>query len=307
MTSTICSLFEKDFHYGLGSLINSLVASGFCGVFWAGYRGKLPPWAITERKSFFEEMRIQEKILVRFVNLETQIHFTHYKPVFFQRIFSEDPCDALFYFDPDIIVRAPWKYFETWVEHGICLCEDVNNYMPCNHPIKMFWKAFSKERGYTIQRETNAFYNGGFIGLKRNYKGFLELWEKLVFSVWSESELGNFYIPGKESRAEPFMIADQDCMNLSTILTDFPLTTVGPEGMDFIPGGYLMSHAIGSNKPWRKNFIISALRGIPPSKVDKAFFQNCLTPVELYPRSHIFWKTMEMKIASALGRVFRRT
>ena len=41
------------------------------------------------------------------------------------------------------------------------------------------------------------------------------------------------------------------------------------EGMDFRPGGWTMSHALGMEKPWRKKFIRAAFGGRPPSFADR--------------------------------------
>ena len=44
-----------------------------------------------------------------------------------------------------------------------------------------------------------------------------------------------------------------------------PVSIMGSEGMDFRPGGWTMSHALGMEKPWQKKFIRAAFGGRPPS------------------------------------------
>ena len=109
-------------------LINSLSAVGFTGTVVCGHRGSIPPWADAAKRL--------EKIEVRFVALTTPAHLTNYKPEFLLKVWNELQPDAeqLFYFDPDIVVRAPWSFFEEWANYGVALVEDVNSPMPESHP-----------------------------------------------------------------------------------------------------------------------------------------------------------------------------
>jgi hypothetical protein len=47
MKISLCTLFERNYHFGVAALSNSLIASGYSGDLWVGYRGALPGW-ITE-------------------------------------------------------------------------------------------------------------------------------------------------------------------------------------------------------------------------------------------------------------------
>ena len=47
----------------------------------------------------------------------------------------------VFYFDVDLVVRAPWRFFRDWVSCGIAVCRDVNEpYMSENHPLRKRWR-----------------------------------------------------------------------------------------------------------------------------------------------------------------------
>jgi hypothetical protein len=81
---------------------------------------------------------------------------------------------------------------------------------------------------------------------------------------------------------------------------------MGPEGMDFIPGGFTMSHAVGTSKPWRKHFIASALRAVPPNIADKIFWSNVYGPIKPYSSSQIKMKKVALGIASLIGRFYRK-
>jgi hypothetical protein len=85
-----------------------------------------------------------------------------------------------------------------------------------------------------------------------------------------------------------------------------PLNTAGPEAMDFAPGGYYLSHAIGSVKPWHGGFIGQALRGRPPSAASKWYWRYANAPIRVYSDGELRKSTLALKIAAAIGRLYKR-
>jgi lipopolysaccharide biosynthesis glycosyltransferase len=304
MNDVVCTLFENDFHHGLAALINSLHHSDFSGEIVAGYRGHLPDWAQVFTQS---HQPLTHKIRLTFEKPETDFHFTHYKPTFFLKIAKERQFKHLFYFDPDITLRAPWSFMTNWAKSCVAVCQDVNNLMPSNHPIKLAWKKTALEIGEKINIESDFFYNAGFLGIPASHQGFLSLWEKLIKNVWSEEELKHFCPPHRNTRLDPFCIADQDAFNLALMIFDGAISSIGPDGMDFTNGGCIMSHAIGSPKPWNKNFITMALSGMPPSKADKFFLQFAQQgPIFSMSKNQLRKKQINLKLATLIGRFIRR-
>ena len=103
------------------------------------------------------------------------------------------------------------------------------------------------------------------------------------------------------------MYLDQDLMNLALMLTPHPISAVGPEGMDFTPGGYVMSHSAGDTKSWRKNFLWEALNGRAPSRTDKEFFRYTQSPIKIYSGSQLATRRASVMVGSAIGRFYRRS
>lgn len=306
--SVVCTLFENHYHYGVGAWINSLYKHGYRGMVYVGFRGVLPPWAVDlkDEEGYLVYTPCQE-LTVRFVRLETDIHFTAYKPAWMRRIIRdyEPDAESIFYFDPDIVINCGWAFFEEWAESGITLCQDVNGNMPADHPVRLHWKKYLDSQGYSIQRDLNVYFNAGFLGVPMESFEALEIWETLIDkSVERDLDVLNGW-PAIH-RTDWSWAFDQDTMNMMAMATPCSISTMGPEAMDFVPGGRVMSHAIGSFKPWNKPFLRCALKGEPPTRADKAYWQYVETPITLYSGNTLSSNRFRLKAASALGRFIRR-
>ena len=307
MTSSVVTLFEGHYHMGLGALVNSLYMHGFRGYVYAGYRGALPPWARPiQAGSDFSEFQVAEGCWIRFVKVETPWHLTNYKPKFMLDVWDRlsPEADAMFYFDPDIAIRCRWSFYESWIRYGIGLCQEITaSAMPSNHPIRCEWKRWMLDRNIATNYELAQYFNGGFVGLLQQHKAFLETWHAIMVGISQEVDLSGF-TPG--DRSQPFNMTDQDGLNMAAMATRFPLSTIGPEGMDLVPGGFTMSHAVGSPKPWRKQFTACALRGRSLSNADRLWLANSSSPIQVLTSGQKRLRAIDLKIGSAIGRFVRR-
>ena len=306
MKSAICTLFEGDYHFGVGALTNSLYHHGFRGIVWAGYRGELPPWAKPiEKHEKFNEYIIAKNCAIRFVKLDTSYHLTNYKPDFMLSLWNEfcPDTEALFYFDPDIVIKCRWSYFEEWASYGVAFCQEINwQNMSDNHPKMMGLKEFSKQLGLERYRESNRYYNAGFIGVQKNHISILELWKNLIECL-GKTQVDLSKMHSGDPTSSIYTI-DQDLFNLSVILTNCPISTIGPEGMDFIPGGFTMSHAAGATKPWRKKMFLSALmKKQRPSLADRGYWRHTQTPIKLYSDYRLFLNNFDLFLSIIIGRL----
>lgn len=316
MSSAICTLVEGDFHLGLGALTNSLARHGFAGTVWVGTRGALPPWAAAARATpRWHELRASADIVLRFVPLATAAHFTNFKPEFLSTVWEElEPeAERLFYFDPDIVLKTRWSFFEEWADYGVALVEDVNSPLPVSHPRRAAWRRVLARRGDNVRRETEAYFNGGFVGLARAHRGFLAAWQNAMTLVGEEIgglERSMFSFggtqPERQSAAYPFSKTDQDALNIAVMTSGLPLSAMGAEGMDFRPGGWTMAHALGPEKPWRKRMLRAALAGRPPTLADREFWRHVAAPLELFSPGTAAWRQLALQGATLIGRFYRR-
>ena len=147
MNSAVCTLFENDYHFGVGALANSLFRLGYRGTVHVGYRGSLPSWMVASKSESHQILQIVDGLSFRLYQLDTPWHLTHYKPAFIKTVFASDPtAEAVFYFDPDIVIKCQWSYYEEWVQSGIALVEEIaTRGLAYNHPIRKRWLAVAKE------------------------------------------------------------------------------------------------------------------------------------------------------------------
>lgn len=304
----ICTLFEGDYHFGLAAFVNSLVASGYSGTVWAGYRGPLPPWLSRLRRldEQADSYAVSEQVRLTLIPLDTRLHLTNYKPKFMLDLLAgaARDCGYLWYFDPDIFIRCSWSFFAKWQSNGIALCEEIVNYnLSENSPLRCQWMKIGSEMGLGMARPIRGYFNGGMVGLSAAHISFLHLWKRILDHAVSGSYNLETFKPGTPDM--PFNATDQDALNMAVMYTEFPLSTMGPEAMGFIPSGFVMYHAVGA-KPWRGSLLLRALAGLPPSGAAKYFFSQVSSPIRAYPPVTLGLKKTACNIAALIGRFYRR-
>jgi hypothetical protein len=305
----VCSLFEGDYHLGAAVLVNSLLRVGFKGRFRFGYRGGLPPWCNQlEKISEDGEFLLNNETLIKFERLEVECHLTNYKPQYCRTIFETDStAQRLFYFDPDIVTGSVWNFYQQWADLGVALCEEiVNGTMPSDHPIRRMWIEFMRKRGKDEpRRQISRYYNGGFVGLTRQRKGFLDLWLHILNEAAADGLKLDRFMDG--NRSLPFFASDQDALNVTCMYTEEELATIGPEGMGFTGGGFTMDHANQGIKPWRKSFLLEALSGRPPLPVDRYYLMHAAGgPIHPLGAWDLRWRRITCQIALGIGRFYRK-
>lgn len=316
MAIAICTLFEGNYHHGVGALSNSLYRNGYRGVIYAGFRGKLPVWA-KNAKSFdvlyhsFESIKIFspiEGIDIYFIELKIESHFAHYKPDFMLELMSGlgKDCNGIVYFDPDIVVKCKWNFFENWLENGIAIIQEITgNIMPVNHPTRFLWSKVIAAAGENVINKVSNYYNCGFCGILNKDKEFLLLWSKFIQIAIDKFGQNPFEFINND-RTSTFWSIDQDTFNMAVMSTKNRVSDMGPEAMDFLHGGFTLSHAVGNPKPWEKNFILHSVNGVAPSLADKGFWQYEGYPIGSFGIRRKKYTLITIKIASFIGRFYRK-
>jgi hypothetical protein len=322
MESAICTLYEGHYHHGVAALSNSLYKSGFRGSVYIGYRGMLPSWAKGARDNSLlnweggKTLSVAVGLDLQFLPLTTNYHLTNYKPDFMLQLW-EGPAknvDSMFYFDPDIVLVAPFSYLEEWIDCGVALCEDVNSPLQEFHPRRVGWRKYYRTYNIDLHFKNQIYVNGGFVGLLKKDIVFLHTWKKLQElmgegigglsrSIFKNSDQllektsGDYAIFGK---------TDQDALNSAIESYTGDFSFMGKDAMDFANGVLLLPHALGVDKPWLINPIKNWVKGKIPRRVDKEFWRVVENPVSSFSRAKIYKMKFSLKVAAFLGRFYRK-
>jgi hypothetical protein len=301
------ALFDGDYHIGLGALVNSLFRAGFRGLVYAGYRGSLPPWAgVPGADGDFHHYAVGDGCAICFVKVEFAGHLTNYKPAFMLSMLGAHEKDArrIYYFDVDIVVKAPWRFFQDWVSCGIGVCRNgVDPYMSENHPLRKYWRDMAAGLGLRC-RPVLGYFNGGFIGLSTKHLDFLTTWDALIQQLQRSGRSLGHLTHGMPP--DPATFQDQDMMNVALMASDLPISPVENTGMDFSYGGYIMSHAVGRAKPWRRRYLLDALLGYPPDQAHRLFWRYANEPIAVMPQYRRVLAQVSLRIAALIGRFYGR-
>jgi len=304
----VCTLWEGDYHKGVGTLVNSLYRVGFRGKVWAGYRGELPSWARNGTTTdAIHSVQPAQGLEVLFVKLPTEWHFAHYKATYCKKVLEMyDPTAAgVYYFDPDIIVLGKWSFFVNWLEGGIAVCEDSHYPLNPSHPISLGWQKFAANHGLQLHRSPSFFVNSGLVGLKREYASFLDVWDKLIALAREEHGIGEALKRG--ARDDLFFMLDQDAFTIATWTTEYPVSLVGVDGMAFDRGVWLVLHAVANKKPWRRRTLRDTiLDGTPPDLGSRMYWKNASSPLEVESVARVRLQKRLIPLAALLGRFYRR-
>lgn len=302
------TLAENKYFLGLSALLNSMVTNGkYIDKIVVGYRKELPNWLpkLNRSKNGLHCI-LTSGIELELIKIEGDLHMVHEKPKWFKYFTDilEPNADEYFFFDSDIVIVNRMSFFGEWVNQGVAICEDVNSNMNRNHPIRKQWAGFANELGIDIQSEIDYYYNSGFLGWTRSTKAFLSDWDKSFEILAKRSgDMKQFRV---NNRTHVVLSANQDSLNLATMITTTPISTIGPEAMGFKSGMRLMSHPIGL-KPWNRNYFIEFLDGNAPRMSDIDFWKN-VNGSEFTPKSSflVAYKIFLCKLLRGLSRFYRR-
>jgi hypothetical protein len=231
------------------------------------------------------------------------MHLGYYKPFFLKEIFNcYKDTNRFYYFDVDIVVRAPWNFFSDWLETGLCLCLDGSfHFLHNTHPWRKQWRKWAGQNDHIINY-TNYYFNSGFLGIERESAGIIDKW---IYFTEKYIEMGgdiSRFVKDEYNHLK----GDQDLLNAAITVSPptVEISIVGQEGMGFSGPATIMEHAIGDEKPWNNGFFLQLIKtGHKPNSAEKSFFDYCKHPIKVFSPIKYQIKRSDLFFASLFGRI----
>ena len=305
----VCTLAQGHYFYGVAALINSVVRSGFEGVVVVGYRGERPHWLrALAHDSESDCYAIAPSVRLRFLKVAGPWHLSNCKPQFLEEIlFNLYPnAELVYYFDTDIVIAHSWSAFDRWVRGGVVLTLDpADTYMSPHHVYRRAWRELAEKQGRAT-REFTGYVNGGCVGISRAHAEFASVWRALIEEL--ERDGADMRKMKNATGKLEFARMDQDILNATIMATDVPISLLGPETMGLFPFvGMIMPHAMWQRKPWERNYIFDALRGFPPERTHRAYWDFVDGPIYPFTRFALFRKRTQLAIGRSVGLLHSRS
>jgi hypothetical protein len=145
--------------------------------------------------------------------------------------------------------------------------------------------------------------NSGFFGVARTDIDFLRQWIAVTQKFEEEGGDTSSFDLINRHRA---IVGDQDLLATTLMGWRKSVSILGQEGMGFTGHHFILSHHIGSPKPWEASFIKKSLKGEPPSPAAALYLKFSNAPLAPYSAGQLFRKQLGFKFAQLISRVWSR-
>jgi hypothetical protein len=305
----VCTLAEQHYFYGVAALVNSLVWAGFEGAAVVGFRGQRPNWLEAfPRDPALDSYAITPAVRLRLIEVPGSWHLNNCKPHFIEDLlFKEYPeADLVYYFDTDIVIKHSWSSFARWARSGVVLVLDpADSYMSPRHVYRRAWEDLAAKQNRPC-RDFTGYVNGGCIGIDRAYADFARVWSGLMEEL--ERDGADMRKMKNAAGKLEFSRMDQDVLNATIMATDIPISLLGSEAMGMFPFvGEIMPHTMWHRKPWNRNYILDALRGLPPSRTHRAYWEFVDGPIRPFSEFALLRKRAQFAVGHLISLLHSRS
>jgi hypothetical protein len=308
-SQVVCTLAEGHYFYGVAALVNSLVQAGFKGAVVIGFRGERPDWLETFAHDLeLDSYAVTPSVQLRLVEVAGPWHLANCKPGFIKDVlFKQYPeADLVYFFDTDIVIKHSWSSFAKWVRNGVVLVLDpADTYMSPHHVYRRGWQDLASRQNRAC-REFTGYVNSGCVGICRAYADFASIWCGLMEEL--ERDGADMRKMKNATGKLEFSRMDQDILNAAVMASDAPIGLLGPEAMGMFPWvGDVMPHAMWGRKPWQRNYIFDAVRGFPPGRVHRAYWEFMDGPIRPFSEIALFRKRVQLVAGHLIGFLHSRS